>query len=72
MAFKRWQKSPSKKGIQKAWSDLEMKVIGWCLNHGIKISATPDWKDEHGVWHAGTPGTCSSAYDVDPAYLPMS
>ena len=36
------------------------------------LSGTPDWKDEHGVWHAGTPGTCSSAYDVDPAYLPMS
>ena len=50
MAFKRWQKSPSKKGIQKAWSDLEMKVIGWCLNHGIKISPTPDWKDETVRW----------------------
>jgi len=35
------------------------------------LSGTPDWKDEHGVWHAGTPGTCSSAYDVDPGYLPM-
>ncbi len=50
MAFKRWQKSPSKKGIQKAWSDLEMKVISWCLNHGIKISATPDWKDDTVRW----------------------
>ena len=49
MAFKRWQKSPSKKGIQKAWSNLEMKVISWCLNNGIKIAVIPsgiDWQVE--------------------------
>jgi len=50
MAFKRWQKSPSKKGIQRAWAESEMKIIGWCLNHGIKIGVSPDWKHELMHW----------------------
>ena len=50
MAFKRWQKSPSKKGIQRAWAESEMKIIGWCLNHNIKIGASPDWKDDQTRW----------------------
>jgi len=50
MAFKRWQKSPSKKGINKPWTESEMKVIGWCLNHGIKIGVSPDWKHELVHW----------------------
>ena len=32
MAFKRWQKSPSKKPPEKVWTFEEMKTIGWCLN----------------------------------------
>ena len=50
MAFKRWQKSPSKKGIQKAWAESEMKIIGRCLNHNIKIGVSPDWKDDQNRW----------------------
>ena len=50
MAFKRWQKSPSKKGRQRSWSESEMKIIGWCLNHNIKIGVSPDWKDDQSRW----------------------
>ena len=49
MAFKRWQKSPSKKGVNRPWSELELKIIGWCLNNKIKISVSPDWK--HSLTH---------------------
>ena len=49
MAFKRGQKSPSKKGIQRSWSESEMKIIGWCLNHNIKGGG--EWYDAsyHGL-----------------------
>ena len=50
MAFKRWQKSPTKKGIQRAWTESEMKIIGWCLNQNIKIGVSPDWKDDTVRW----------------------
>ena len=46
MAFKKWQKTPSKKGLQRSWLENEMKIIGWCLNNNIKISVSPDWRDE--------------------------
>ena len=46
MAFKRWQKSPSKKPPQKSWNQDEMKIIGWCLNKNIGVSISPDWKDD--------------------------
>ena len=44
MVFKRWQKSPSKKPPEKAWTNEEMKIIGWCLNKNIKVAITPDWE----------------------------
>lgn len=25
----------------------------------VCYTGTPDWKDEHGIWHEGTAGTCS-------------
>ena len=50
MAFKRWNKSPSKKVQTRSWLPEEMKMIGWCMNHGIKVGISPDWKDELNRW----------------------
>jgi len=50
MAFKRWNKTPSKSPPEYAWSQDEMKIIGWCLNKNIGVSISPDWKDELRRW----------------------
>ena len=50
MAFKRWQRVPSKKGIKKTWVESEMKIIGWCLNKNIGVGISPDWKDDLNRW----------------------
>ena len=50
MVFKRWQKSPSKKPPEKAWTNKEMKIIGWCFNNSISVGISPDWKDELTRW----------------------
>ena len=44
MAFKRWSKTPTKKGISRSWNNTELKIISWCLNNKIKIGVSPDWK----------------------------
>ena len=50
MAFKRWNKAPSKKTPKRAWSKGEMKIIGWCLSNNIKIGISPDWKGGLNDW----------------------
>ena len=45
MAFKRWNKTPSKSPPQYTWSQDQMKIIGWCLNKNIGVGISPDWKD---------------------------
>ena len=50
MVFKRWQKSPSKKPPEKAWTNEEMKIIGWCLNKNIKVAVAPDWERDANKW----------------------
>ena len=50
MAFKKWQKSPSKKPPKRTWEKYEMKIIGWCLNNNIGIGISPDWKDDLNRW----------------------
>ena len=50
MAFKRWQKSPSRKAPERNWNDDEMKIIGWCLNNGIAVGISPDWKNDMNKW----------------------
>ncbi len=50
MVFKRWNKSPSKKPPVKSWSPEEMKIIGWCLNKGISVGISPDWKNDLNRW----------------------
>ena len=50
MAFKRWNKAPSKKPPEKVWTFEEMKTIGWCLNKNIKVAITPDWKGDVNKW----------------------
>ena len=50
MAFKRWNKSPSKQPPKKSWSQDEMKIVGWCLTNGIKVGISPDWKHNLNHW----------------------
>ena len=50
MAYKRWNKSPSKQPPKKSWSQDEMKIVGWCLTRGIKVGISPDWKDPTHKW----------------------
>ena len=50
MAFKRWQRAPSKKAPNRTWDKQEMKIIGWCLTRNIKIGISPDWKDDMNRW----------------------
>ena len=50
MAFKRWNKSPSKQPPKKSWSQDEMKIVGWCLTRGIKVGISPDWEDPTHKW----------------------
>ena len=50
MAFKRWNRAPSKSPPKKAWDVAEMKIIGWCLNKNIGVGISPDWKDDLNRW----------------------
>ena len=50
MAFKRWNRSPSKKVPTRSWQPDEMKIIGWCMSKGISVSISPDWKDSLSRW----------------------
>ena len=50
MAFKRWNKSPSKKAPVRSWHVDEMKIIGWCLTRNIGVGISPDWKDDINRW----------------------
>ena len=50
MAFKRWNKTPSKSPPQYTWSQDQMKIIGWCLNKNIGVGISPDWKDDLTRW----------------------
>ena len=50
MAFKRWNKSPSKQPPKKTWSEEEMKIVGWCLTRNIKVGISPDWKHSLNHW----------------------
>ena len=49
MAFKRFNKTPSKKPPKTTWSQEQMKMIGWCLSNDVKISVSPDWKNDFNV-----------------------
>ena len=73
MVFKRWQRTPSKKGIKKTWVESEMKIIGWCLNKNIGVSISPDWKDDLNRWQIeinlnGKIHTDPNRYDNDIVY----
>ena len=50
MAFKRWNRSPSKKVPTRSWQPEEMKIIGWCMERGVSVSIMPDWKDDMTRW----------------------
>ena len=50
MAFKKWNRSPSKKAPTRSWQPEEMKIIGWCMQKGVSVSIMPDWKDDMSRW----------------------
>ena len=50
MAFKKWNKTPSKNPPKKTWTVDEMKIIGWCLTKNIGVGISPDWKDDMNRW----------------------
>ena len=73
MAFKKWQKSPSRRAPTKSWQPEEMKIIGWCLNKNIGVSISPDWKDELSRWQIdininGNIHTDPNRYNNDTVY----
>ena len=58
MAFKKWNRSPSRKPPEKSWEPKEMKIIGWCLNRNIGVSISPDWKDDMNRWQINIARWC--------------
>ena len=73
MAFKRWNKSPSKIPPEKTWTTKEMKIIGWCLNKNINVGIGPDWKDDLNRWQIeininGKTHTDPNKYNDDVVY----
>ena len=73
MAFKRWNKSPSKTPPEKTWTTKEMKIIGWCLNKNINVGIGPDWKDDLNRWQIeininGKTHTDPNKYNDDVVY----
>ena len=73
MAFKRWQKSPSRKVPTRNWQPEEMKMIGWCMQKGVSVSIMPDWEDEMTRWKIdihinGKIYTDPNRYDSDVVY----
>tara|TARA_Y100001951_G_C11152265_1_gene189883 strand:- start:15 stop:284 length:270 start_codon:yes stop_codon:yes gene_type:complete len=73
MAFKKWQRSPSKKPPQRSWEPKEMKIIGWCLNKKISVGISPDWKDDMNRWQIdininGKTHTDPNRYSDDVVY----
>ena len=50
MAFFKWQKAPTKIPPKRTWLEEEIKMIAWCMNRGIKIGISPDWKDDLQRW----------------------
>ena len=73
MAFKKWQRAPSKKLPQRSWSEDEMKIIGWCLDKKIGVAISPDWKDDLNRWQIeininGKTHTDPNKYSDDVVY----
>ena len=73
MAFKRWNKTPSKQLPKKSWSNEEMKIIGWCLTKKISVGISPDWKDDLNRWQIeininGKTHTDPNKYSDDVVY----
>ena len=73
MAFRKWQKSPSRRPPERSWSKTEMKIIGWCLNKNIGIGISPDWKDDMNRWQIeininGSVHTDPKRYDNGTVY----
>ena len=50
MAWKRWDRSPSKRSPKRSWSREEMKMVGFVMSKGIKIGISPDWKHDLHHW----------------------
>ena len=46
----KFKKATGRKPPQKFWSKKDLKIIGWCMAKNIKISMTPDWKNDMSNW----------------------
>ena len=73
MAYKRWNKSPSKQPPKTTWSEDQMKIVGWCLTRGIKVGISPDWKHNLQHWQIeisinGRVHTDPNRYDGEEVY----
>ena len=49
MAWKRWNKNPSKRTPSYSWNEDEMKIVDFVINKRIKIGISPDFK--HNLHH---------------------
>ena len=51
MARKQWKKAaPGRRAGQCSYTAEDMKRVGWCINKGIKIAVTPNWKGDSSQW----------------------
>ena len=50
MAWKRWNKTPTRRPPEKTWTPEEMKMIGFVMKKGINISISPDFKHQFYNW----------------------
>ena len=64
MAWKRWNKNPSKRTPSYPWNEDEMKIVGLVINKGIKIGISPDWK--HDLYHWQIDIKIGSKVHTDP------
>ena len=50
MAWKKWNKAPTKRPPHHKWTEEEMKMVAFVMKKGIKIAMTPDWNHEFKYW----------------------
>ena len=48
--WKKFKKAQGRSPKPRAWSDNDMKIVGWCLSNNISVSRTVDWKNDINRW----------------------
>ena len=65
MAFKRYKKaSPGRRAGQCAYTQEDMKRVGWCMGKGISIAVVPNWKGDNSQWQVEI--TINGRSNLDP------